>query len=219
MHRLENKYCIMICSILEVALIKTRRNLPHWYREGSTYFVTFRLIDSVPQPVLNQWKREKQEWLALNPEPHNQQEQIEFQKVFSRKQQEFLDAGHGSCILRVPTVFQILANAFQYFDGVRYELGDLIVMPNHVHLLVTPLPEHYLPNILHSWKSFTSNAINKQQNRKGPLWQDESFDHLVRSLEQLEHYQRYIAENPKRARLSKNEYFYYENKKIDWKCS
>jgi REP element-mobilizing transposase RayT len=40
-------------------------------------------------------------------------------------------------------------------NGV-YALDESVVMPNHVHLLVTPLGEHRLSDILHSWKSFTA---------------------------------------------------------------
>ena len=41
-----------------------RRNLPHWRQDGATYFVTFRLGDSLPRRVLDQWEYEKQLWLA-----------------------------------------------------------------------------------------------------------------------------------------------------------
>ena len=71
-----------------------------------------------------------------------------------------------------------------------------VIMPNHVHVLVRPIMEHKLPDILHSWKSFTSHAIGKALGRTGALWQDESFDHIVRDEHQLERFGLYIAENP-----------------------
>src|SRR5688572_23192178 len=39
------------------------RNLPHWRQEGVTYFVTFRLADSIPQDVRRQWEYEQAAWL------------------------------------------------------------------------------------------------------------------------------------------------------------
>ena len=76
------------------------------------------------------------------------------------------------------------------------------IMPNHVHVLVRPIMEHKLPDILHSWKSFTAHAIAKALSRTGALWQDESFDHIVRDEDQLERFALYIAANPAKARLA-----------------
>jgi REP element-mobilizing transposase RayT len=69
-------------------------------------------------------------------------------------------------------------------------------MPNHVHALVTPLPGHELSDILHSWKSFTANQINRLLGVSGAFWQKESFDHIVRSPDSMENFRRYIRDNP-----------------------
>jgi type I restriction enzyme R subunit len=60
-----------------------------------------------------------------------------------------------------------------------------------------------------SWKSFAAREINRKLSRRGRFWQEESFDHLVRSLEQFEALQRYIADNPKKAHLSSGEFLHY----------
>jgi REP element-mobilizing transposase RayT len=71
-------------------------------------------------------------------------------------------------------------------------------MPNHVHAIVTPSPGNGLSDILHSWKSFSSHACLKRlADWRGPFWQKESFDHIVRNAEQLQRLRIYIAENPK----------------------
>src|SRR5436190_1396716 len=44
-------------------LIQRHRNLPHFEQRGATYFVTFRLGDSVPQDLLTQWREEQANWL------------------------------------------------------------------------------------------------------------------------------------------------------------
>jgi hypothetical protein len=59
-----------------------------------------------------------------------------------------------------------------------------------------------LSKVLHSWKSFTSHQIGKTLRRAGELWQDESFDHIVRDEQHLARFSRYIAENPNKARLA-----------------
>jgi hypothetical protein len=79
-------------------------------------------------------------------------------------------------------------------------------MPNHVHLLVRPLPQWTLGQLIHSWKSFTAKAINKAIGGRGTFWLDERFDHLVRRPESLEKYEAYIANNPGKAGLREEEY-------------
>jgi REP element-mobilizing transposase RayT len=72
-----------------------------------------------------------------------------------------------------------------------------VVMPNHVHVLLSPLGEQLLSGIVHSWKSFTASQINAALGRQGAFWQKESFDHIVRSAASLEKFRQYIRDNPK----------------------
>ena len=60
--------------------------------------------------------------------------------------------------------------------------------------------------ILRSWKSFTAHKLNEILGRKGPLWQDESFDCIVRNESQLEKIGFYIRENPQKAGLKAGEF-------------
>jgi putative transposase len=88
-------------------------------------------------------------------------------------------------------------------------LGDFVVMPNHVHLLACLIRAAEIEAQCRSWKKFTAGKINELLGRDGRFWQEESFDHLVRSIEQFEHVQRYIAANPIQAHLSPGEYLSY----------
>ncbi len=72
-------------------------------------------------------------------------------------------------------------------------------MPNHVHLLVTPLPRFDLESILHSWKSFSAHEINKKRGNDGVVWKKESYDHIVRNREEFVRIQKYIRDNPIKA--------------------
>ena len=60
-----------------------RRRLPHWRQPGVSYFVTFRLADSVPQPLLRQWRHERAIWLRLHPQPWGVGEQREYKEIGS----------------------------------------------------------------------------------------------------------------------------------------
>jgi REP element-mobilizing transposase RayT len=103
--------------------------------------------------------------------------------------------------LSIPRVARVIEDALLHFHGERYALHAWCVMPDHVHVLVTPFQDRTLDTILHSWKSFTANEVNKMLHRAGALWQPESFDHLVRSPEAFDKFAAYIESNPVTAGL------------------
>jgi len=185
----------------EAEVDKHGRHLPHWKQSGVTYFVTFRLADSIPNSRLRSWKSDREQWLMHHPKPWNVLE-IQSYREFYERLDGWLDAGMGACILADEQLGSLVGAALQYFDGERYVLDRFVVMPNHVHLLVRVAASENLGRILHSWKSYTAHELNKNLGRTGAVWQDESFDHIVRSIEQLERFRRYISENPGKAGLN-----------------
>jgi REP element-mobilizing transposase RayT len=82
----------------------------------------------------------------------------------------------------------------------RYQLHAFVVMPNHVHLLVTPaVPARQWLGPL---KGFTGHEANRILGRRcTPFWQDESYDHLVHNEQEFGRVQHYIEFNPVRAEL------------------
>lgn len=117
-----------------------------------------------------------------------------------------MDSCHGACVLRQPALRQIVVDALHFFDAQRYTLGDFVVMPNHVHVLVGSMPREAMLAQVESWKRWTAKQINKVIGQHGRFWQDESFDHLVRSEDAFQKFRRYIAENPVKARLKDTEF-------------
>jgi type I restriction enzyme R subunit len=195
----------------------TRGALPHWYQPGATYFVTFRTEDSVPAELVRSWHRRRDEWLMQHGVEargagwrttlRNQPElEREYNQTFAREFMAYLDRGHGECVLRRPELAAILAKSLRYADGGEYHLGDFVIMPNHVHLLVGLVGETDVLRLCTSWKHFTGHEINKALARRGRFWQEDSFDHLVRTPEAFDYLCRYIAENPVKARLKLGEY-------------
>jgi valyl-tRNA synthetase len=176
-----------------------RRNLPHWQQAGKTYFVTFRLADSIPATKLSQLEDERRVWLNANPEPWTTEQRQAYYERFSAKIDAWLDAGSGSCVLKDERAAKVVADALIHFDGERYDLGAWVVMPNHVHVVVTPRDGHPIGDILHSWKSFTAHKINELLGRTGRFWQHESYDHIVRNDRALYEIQEYIDRNPEKA--------------------
>ena len=76
-------------------------------------------------------------------------------------------------------------------------------MPNHVHLLCTPVTGHSLEEIMHSLKSYTANEANKILGREGRFWQKEYFDRYIRNARHFAKVVAYIENNPVKARLCK----------------
>jgi REP element-mobilizing transposase RayT len=91
-------------------------------------------------------------------------------------------------------------------QGKRIKLHAVVIMPDHVHLLFTPLRSengwpHPLQKILKMIKGTSARDINKLLGSGGPVWEEESFDHVLRSQESLREKIEYIRMNPVRARL------------------
>jgi REP element-mobilizing transposase RayT len=191
-----------------------RRNLPHWQQEGTTYFVTFRLGDSLPSEKMQVWQEQRRLWLlergiAREADLAQAEERlrIDFLRTFNSRWHDLLDAGHGACLLRISECRAFVVSALRHWHRKRMDLDECVVMPNHVHALITPFPEQPLESLLHSIKRFSARQCNRVMNRKGALWQDENYDHITRSDAQLEHFRQYIRENPNKQRLREEEYW------------
>lgn len=198
--------------------------LPHWFQPGVTYFVTFRTDDSVPQPLLRAWHGRHDDWLrrhGIDPHQRDWKAQLrespvwerEYHRQFTRRFMAYLDRSYGDCVLRESKAAEIVGDALHYFNGERYELGDFVIMPNHVHLLVCLRGETEIEAQCRSWKSYSARLINALAGRRGRFWQEESFDHLVWSPEQLEYLERYIANNPRKAGLAQSMYQHWQRPK------
>jgi REP element-mobilizing transposase RayT len=177
-----------------------RHKLPHWQQDEEWVFVTWRLADSLPKAKLDQWNEQRDIWLSLHPQPWDEAADMEFQERFGKEVDDLLDQGYGSCLLREKANAEILAAAIRHFDGAKYQLGEYVIMPNHVHVLFSPDPKHKLADIMHSWKRHTTGEINKSLGQTGSLWQPDYWDRLIRSQRHCDWAQRYIEENPRNLR-------------------
>ncbi len=91
-----------------------------------------------------------------------------------------------------------------------YELYVVVVMPDHAHLILTPFVDeqgreiYSLVEIMRNIKGASAHLINRQLRRQGPVWQEESFDHVLRSSESLDAKIDYVSQNPVRKGLARN---------------
>jgi putative transposase len=190
---------------------QTKNRLPHWQQKGAVYFVTFRLADSVPLRLLNQWESERENWLRVHPEPWSSELEREYHQHFSGTIERWLDAGHGACLLRRRECAQIVMGALNHFEGVRVVMISAVIMPNHAHALFVQNPEWPLEKLTRSWKGFTARQINALVGRSGSLWQQDYFDRLVRDEKHFANCVRYIRRNPEKANLGAHEFILYES--------
>jgi putative DNA methylase len=168
-----------------------RRGLPHWEAGETPQSITFRLADSLPRDVIKRLSEARASVPPAGETPALQRQRFE----------SLLDSGHGECLLARPELAAIVENALLHFHGTRYRLHAWCIMPNHVHVLATPLHGFSLSSIVHSWKSFTAKAINAALGRSGAVWFEEYFDRAIRDDAHFAAAQAYIEANPVKAGL------------------
>lgn len=196
------------------------RKLPHWSQPGTITFITWRTDDSLPKPVMDRLVAERNQWLrahGINPIGDwrsavarlDRKLQFEFRTNIDTRWHEELDACHGACVLRRPELAAIVRDSLLKFDSDRYFLTDSVVMPNHLHFMAAFPNEDALLSQCESWKHYTAMRLNRLLETKGRFWQQDGFDHLVRSEKQFRWLRRYIEENPLKAKLRGGEYLHF----------
>jgi putative DNA methylase len=149
--------------------------------------ITFRLHDSLPP--LSEAKTEEVQKLP------GRERQLRIEKL--------LDAAEtGPTWLNDVRVAEMVCDAIERGENEfhRYTLHAYVVMPNHVHMLVTPI--HEVSVFMRSLKGVTAHHANLILERTGQFWESRSFDRYSRDQENFVKMQNYIAKNPVWARLS-----------------
>jgi REP element-mobilizing transposase RayT len=199
--------------------------LPHIYPVGATFFITFRLADSLPQSKLNALKekfnKRKREIEQLNLSKAKKVKAIHRlrKKIFGIFDKQLDEAPYGDCHMNETTVAQIIWDEIFQYDKLYYDVHHISIMPNHVHMLIDTsvqvqedtdideTPDGYvsIDECMHLIKGGSAFLINKHLKRSGALWQKESYDHFVRYDEENEYTRisTYIQNNPIKAKLDK----------------
>jgi REP element-mobilizing transposase RayT len=168
----------------------SRGYLPHYDAGAVPVFLTWRLADSLPLAVYEAIQREAAKLGEKEGRSHRY-----------RETEAYLDACHGSCLLREPFLARIVQETLLYDHGRRYDLHAWVVMPNHVHMLLTPIKGVALALITRTIKGLSSRRIQSLRGTSGRLWQPECFDRTIRDQEHFEKTARYIEWNPVKAKL------------------
>ena len=156
-----------------------RRNLPHWQPNDKSIFLTWRLFGSPPTAVRLDSAR-----LTCAGEQ------------FRAIDRDLDSATCGPLWLADPRVACVVESAIlRGVELCHYCLWAYVIMPNHVHMLLRP--RALLSRITRGIKGVSARYANLVLARVGKtFWQDESFDHWVRSASEAERIRRYIERNP-----------------------
>jgi len=173
---------------------RSRGYHPHIDGASLIQHITFRLADSLPASLIQQWKAE----LGITQtRPPEDKSLIELRQ----RVEKYEDSGYGACHLLNADIARIVQDALLHFDGERYRLIEWCVMPNHVHVLIQTKPEYPLSGVVQSWKSFTAKKANGVLGTSGEFWQYDYYDRFIRNEEHLGHVRTYIQMNPVKAGL------------------
>ena len=177
------------------------RHLPHWRQEGATYFVTFRLADALPQSKIELLKRMREEWERTHPLPRSDIDWEQWARTATNHVERWTDEGYGACWYRESHWAKELVDRLMHFQNSRHFTSCFVIMPNHCHAVIRPFIGHELEDLLQGVKSMTSRAIHAVGGTSGSLWQQESYDRIIRDEEHLWRVIQYIGRNPRQAGL------------------
>lgn len=168
-------------------------HLPHWFQPEAVQFITFRLADSLPQTKLQELSlmrealgRCETKYGELTAEEERLEEIVE----------GWLKIGYGGCVLSNAQCRQFVEEALFFNDKQTYHLHAFVIMPNHVHILLSPIGENSVVSIVSKLKRYSSRMIKRCVGTDGNVWQREMFDRMMRGEDDFAHKLAYIVNNP-----------------------
>ncbi len=189
-----------------------RRRLPHWDLPGATYFVTACLAGSIPAAGLLDIEQYRESLYSRRKPDHVSDDDWKekcWKWTFAREDQ-WLDRSLAVRHLADRTAATVVVDSFYHFTGQRYDLLAYVVMPSHIHWVftrrhdwVSTLSDDRSPRerIMHTLKLHTAIECNRHRSATGAFWQDESYDHCVLDLGELQRIIDYVELNPGKAGL------------------
>ena len=172
------------------------RNLPHWQPEGACIFLTWRLYGTLPRGTVTPDCALPSQQIRHSVSSRDRDEESAGAK-FKRLDQQLDRMRIGPRWLEESRIAACVEDAILRGEKplAQYLLHAYVVMPNHVHLLISPqLP---ISRIMRGIKGVSARDANRILGRKGKIfWQDESYDHWVRDEEQFGKILFYIEYNP-----------------------
>jgi len=184
-----------------------KRNLPHFYKTGVNYFITYRLHDSIPTKELTKMRQEFEMELDTLKTKYNHSDlellKYNLQKNFFGIYDELLHKNSTIQYLKNEQIAEIVGNAMMFYHEKEYFVNCYCIMPNHVHFVFFyyDTATKAISKIMQSIKGFSARKANEILGLSGEFWQHESHDHIVRDNQELERIISYVKMNPVKAGL------------------
>ena len=189
------------------------RYLPHFHRPGATFFVTFRLFDSLPKVFLENLSgryRDQREAIEQANPPDKEAQLYLLQRAYFLEFDQTLDkCEYGPTWLKAPQAALPLADQFNKFDGIFYLLIGYTILPNHAHAVldfsiqlkpdgaVDTTAYKNLDYVINRIKGASARLINLALDRTGQtFWQAGYHDRYIRDQKHLVSAVNYLKQNP-----------------------
>ncbi|HSI72505.1 MAG TPA: transposase [Fimbriimonas sp.] len=176
---------------MEEAHFSSRGYLPHLHVPGGTQFITWRLKDSMPPGLYEKWKAELQD-------------DFDTKRKLQSRVEQYIDLGKGAAVLKRPELARVVLEDLLAGSGGHYLTKAAVIMPNHVHAVITLNGDASLGRVMNLLKGRTARAINNVLGKRGSLWQEDYFDRLVRGPDHFEKCVHYVHWNPVKAGLAED---------------
>ena len=173
--------------------VRNRGYLPH-FENRAIQFITFRLYDSVPKVLIEEWK-------AVLAMENDAEGTTDVARQMHKLVDKFEDSGYGQCFLADSRVADMMEQTLKHDDGKKYDLISYCIMPNHVHVMIRVYEGVSLSSILHTWRSYSAHEANKILERSGDFWMKDYYDRYIRDARHYTAVVQYIKDNPAKAGL------------------
>ena len=177
----------------EIQDVRSRGYLPH-FENRAIQFITFRLYDSVPKELIEEWK-------TVLTQENEAEGPTDVARQMHKLVDKFEDSGYGQCFLADNRVADMMEQTLKHDDGKKYDLISYCIMPNHVHIMIRVHDGMSLSSILHTWRSYSAHEANKILGRSGDFWMKDYYDRYIRDAQHYMAVVQYIKDNPAKAGL------------------
>lgn len=96
----------------------------------------------------------------------------------------------------------MVATFFKYRDAGEFKLHEYVVMPNHIHLLLSIDEQQQLSRVTQLIKGGFSHSLRENGILSRGVWEQRYYDRRVRDENQFAEFKRYIRQNPVRKHLA-----------------
>jgi len=187
---------------------KWRSQLPHWEVRGAWHFITIRCAGSLPKTAQDRIREIRDQLEAIDP---NSPDFSQLQRQYFLTAEKYLDAGSGFAPFTTPVLCRTTITAMQKTETEGWHVGDGVLMPNHVHLLMRKKSDSGLDlkSAVQRMKGRSARSANIALNRTGRFWQEDWFDRWMRDESEYERTRSYIENNPVKAHLCESGKTYF----------